>query len=85
MGCQFDEDAYRSQQLERHLADQEMGELVSNCCGEPIIEESINVCSACREHCEVVELGEYMYEKRLAAEEDAADAQRELKQEQDNG
>ena len=84
MSCCFNEDDYRNQQLERHLAEQDMGELVSNCCGEPIIEEPIDVCSNCREHCKVVEMGEYMYEYRLAAEEDRADAQRDLKREQDD-
>ena len=84
MSCCFNEDDYRNQQIERHLAEQEMGELVSSCCGEPIVEESIDVCSNCREHCKVVEIGEYMYEYRLAAEEDRADAQRDLKREQDD-
>jgi len=84
MSCCFNEDNYRNQQIERHLAEQEMGELCSNCCGEPIVEESMDVCSNCREHCKVVEMGEYMYEYRLAAEEDRADAQRDLKREQDD-
>lgn len=31
-------------------------ELVSNCCNAPIISESIDMCSACYEHSEVVEV-----------------------------
>ncbi len=84
MSCQFDEDAYKDEQLNKHLADMELAEIVSNCCGAPIIENT-DICSQCGEHCSEQELGEYMYDVQQAAEEDAADAQRELKREQDNG
>ena len=81
MSCTFDEDAYRDQQLDKHLAEQEMAEPVSNCCGEPI-EENTDICSRCKEHCSEQELGEYIYDTHMAYEEDRADAQRELEREQ---
>jgi len=73
----FDEDLYVSRQLDKHLAQQEMAELCSDCCGEPI-EEDTDICSGCGEHCSPVEFGEYMYNERVAYEEDAADAKRDL-------
>ena len=78
----FDEDTYKARQLDKYLAEQDMAEPVSNCCGEPI-EENIDICSGCKEHCSEVELGEYMYDMREAAECDRADAQRELERDRD--
>ncbi len=45
---EFDEDAYRDKLLNKYL-DEEDGSL-SNCCGEPILEDN-DVCSSCLEHC----------------------------------
>ena len=33
--------------------------MVSNCCGASIVPESIDVCSDCKEHCDVVSEAEY--------------------------
>ncbi len=81
---EFDFDRHLDLELEKHLANQEMAELCSNCCGAPIIEESIDVCSDCLEPCKVIEMGEYMYEERANAECNKADAQIELKRELDD-
>ena len=29
--------------------------LISNCCGEPIIDDDYDICPACGEHCEIVD------------------------------
>ena len=83
MSCCFNEDDYRDQQLNKHLAEQEMAEPVSNCCGEPI-EENTDICSKCKEHCSEVELGEFMYDAHVAYEEDRSDEQRELERDRDD-
>ena len=78
----FDVDSYMDRQLDKHLAQQEMDEVVSNCCGEPI-EEDTDICSGCGEHCSEQAMGEYMYDMREAYECDQADAQRELDMERE--
>lgn len=36
--------------------------MISNCCGASIVPESIDVCSDCKEHCDVVSEAEYFDE-----------------------
>ena len=36
--------------------------MVSNCCGASIVPESIDVCSNCKEHCDVVSEEDYFDE-----------------------
>ena len=79
----MNEDEYRDNQLNKHLADQEMAELVSSCCGAPL-KENTALCSDCKEHCSEVEMGEYMYEERESAMCDKADSERELQRELEN-
>ena len=75
---EFDEDAYRDSQLNRHLEEQEMNQLVSKCCGELIYDGDNDICLSCREHCTFLTLGEYEYNEYENAMCDKADAQREL-------
>ena len=81
MSCVFNEDDYRDQQLDKYLAEQEMAEPCSTCCGAPIIEDT-DICMECLEHCCIVEMGEFMFEVHASHEEDKADEERERMREE---
>ncbi len=70
-------DKYLDLEIEKYNNRCMMAELCSDCCGEPI-EDETDICSRCGEHCSPVEFGEYMYDMRVAYEEDKADAKRDL-------
>ena len=66
------ETEWRDKQLNKYLDEQDMNEPVSNCCGAPVCEES-DICCECKEHCDVIDVGEYMYQEKLAHDEDVGD------------
>ena len=69
--------------LERHFEEQQMLELISVCCGSPVYTNEFNddVCMECQDTCEVMSKGEWLYNQRIDAECDAADAKKELERE----
>ena len=73
----MDYDSYLDRQLEKHYKEEEASEEVSNCCGEPVYDET-DICSDCEEHCDIITLGEFMTDSYESARADAADAQRDL-------
>ncbi len=83
MACQFDEDEYRNQQLNKYLDEGDMSDPVSSCCGVPIIENT-DLCSDCQEHCSEVEIGAFMHDKHVAYMEDVADAEHEIQRDKDD-
>ncbi len=71
-----------SAMLNKHFEDEELDELISNCCGQSLLGES-TICSECLEYCERVTLGYFLLTEYENAECDKADAARELKNESD--
>jgi len=67
--------------LEEHFNEEDMSEIVSNCCGVGCLGDS-DICSDCIEHCEPITLGEYLFRENEDTECDEADALKELKNEE---
>ena len=76
-------DKHLDLEIEKHLAEQEMSEICSDCCGAPFIENT-DLCSECGEHAGEIEMGEYIYQEREMAECDKQDALRKLKRERND-
>ena len=62
-------DYYLDRQLDRHYREQELSEEVSNCCGEPVYEDT-DICSSCKDHCKVVTREDYEYDREQEAFEE---------------
>ena len=69
----FNEDAYRDKQLNKYLKDCEDSEEVSNCCGVEVYDDTI-ICKKCKEHCDIISLGEWNEIQYENAMWDKADA-----------
>lgn len=69
----FNEDVYRSNQLNRYLDSLDNAEEVSNCCGASIIDDTI-ICSDCKEQCDIISLEEWNMIQYENAMSDKADA-----------
>jgi DNA-directed RNA polymerase subunit RPC12/RpoP len=72
-------------QLEKHFKEEEMSEEVSTCCGAEIEfkAEDDYRCSKCDGKCLVITREEYETSRYESAMEDKADAERELRREDD--
>ena len=76
-------DKHLDLEIEKHLAENAMSEICSDCCGAPFIENT-DLCSKCGEHAAEIEMGEYIYQEREMAECDKQDSLRELERERDD-
>ena len=62
----MDYDTYLERQVEKY---QRSHEVVSNCCGAEVYEET-DICCKCQEHCEALSIDDYEYEQKERAYED---------------
>jgi len=65
---EFDFDRHLDLELEKYNNECMMRELVSSCCGISIEDDS-NICPECKNICNIIEFGEYKYEKYLCYQE----------------
>ena len=71
----FNEDEYRDNQLNKHLAEQDV-RILSNCCGAELLGDT-EICSDCIEHCSPTREDEYLADEYENAMCDKADAERD--------
>lgn len=70
------EDEYRDLQLNKYLDEQDYLEEVSPCCGANICDET-DICCDCREHCNAITRGDYIFNQMAALVEDIRDVKYE--------
>jgi len=70
--------------LDKHFEEQQMLEMISVCCGAAVyMVLDDDVCMECQNTCEIISKGDWLYNQRIDAECDAADAKKELERDND--
>ena len=69
--------------LESHYDSQEVNEMISTCCAALVEINDLgdDVCDECKNTCEIISRGDWLYNQENDAECDKADAEKELKNE----
>ena len=57
--------------FDNHTKQLELNQLVSNCCGEPIVPDTTDICSHCYEHSDVLTIKEWMFLEQASIHEES--------------